>query len=167
MNLLVPDQMVSSIYEIDLKQLKDKGIKAIIADLDNTLLPWRSREITATLEKWVSDVRAADLKIAIVSNNSSNRVRELSDQLGVIFIAKAIKPRRRAFRSIAAQFNLNCEDFAVIGDQIFTDILGGNRSGMHTILVAPMSKVEFFGTKLMRLMEKIFLPRLKKPTPKV
>src|SRR5690554_2010367 len=106
MKLLQPDAMVDSIYDIDLHQLADKGIKGIITDLDNTLLAWRSREISTTLEQWINTVRAANLKIAIVSNNTATRVEELSSQLGVIGIGKAIKPRRGAFRSIAAQFNL-------------------------------------------------------------
>jgi HAD superfamily phosphatase (TIGR01668 family) len=152
--------MVDSIYDINLSHLKLMGIKGIITDLDNTLLAWHSSEITPTVEQWISDVRNEGLKIAIVSNNSTARVEELSAQLGgVICIAKAIKPRRGAFRSIAGQFNLAPHEIAVVGDQLFTDVLGGNRSGMYTILVNPISKQEFIGTKIMRLAEKIFLRR--------
>ncbi|MCR3922659.1 MAG: YqeG family HAD IIIA-type phosphatase [Firmicutes bacterium] len=161
MKLLQPTEIVDSIYDIDLHLLKQKGIKGIITDLDNTLLAWRSREISTMLEQWVKEVREAGLKIAIVSNNSSSRVEQLSAQLGVISIAKAIKPRRGAFRSIATQFNLTAQELAVVGDQLFTDILGGNRAGMYTILVTPISKHEFVGTKVMRLAENIFLHRNK------
>ncbi|NLZ39177.1 MAG: YqeG family HAD IIIA-type phosphatase [Firmicutes bacterium] len=159
MKLLQPNEMVDSIYDINLQKLKAKGIKGIITDLDNTLLAWDSAEITPTVEQWIKEVRKAGLKIAIVSNNSAARVQECSAQLGVICIAKAVKPRRGAFRSIATQFNLAPEEIAVIGDQLFTDVLGGNRSGMYTILVNPISKKEFIGTKVMRLIEKIFLRR--------
>ena len=159
--------MVDSIYDIDLQALKNKGIKAIITDLDNTLIPWRSSEIQDKLTQWINTVRKADLKIAIVSNNTFTRVEAMSSQLGVIALSGAIKPRRSAFRSIAAQFNLSPQEIAVVGDQLFTDVLGGNRTGMYTILVTPISQHEFFGTKLMRLVEKFFLSRIKKHNPKV
>lgn len=160
LKLLCPDQIVDSIYEIDLEELKKNNIKAIIADLDNTLVPWRSSDVQEKLTAWVADVRNHDLKIAIVSNNTSARVEAMSSQLGVIALAGAVKPRRGAFRSIAAQFNLDPAEVAVVGDQLFTDILGGNRTGMYTILVTPISKHEFIGTKAMRCVERIFLSRI-------
>jgi HAD superfamily phosphatase (TIGR01668 family) len=153
---------VDSIYDIDLENLKTNNIKALIADLDNTLVPWRSSEIQEKLTNWIATVRDADLKIAIVSNNTSARVEAMSSQLGVIALSGAIKPRRGAFRNIAAQFNLEPHEVAVVGDQLFTDILGGNRTGMYTILVTPISKHEFIGTKLMRMVENLFLNRLRK-----
>ncbi|MDW7651421.1 MAG: YqeG family HAD IIIA-type phosphatase [Bacillota bacterium] len=161
LKLLKPDKIVDSIYDIDLELLQKKGIKALIADLDNTLVPWRSSEIQDKLVNWVNDVRNTGLKIAIVSNNTFTRVEAMSTQLGIIALSGAIKPRRRAFRSIASQFNLSPNEVAVVGDQLFTDILGGNRTGMFTILVTPMSNHEFIGTKAMRLLEKLFLGRIK------
>lgn len=158
---LTPDELVESIYEIDLGQLKDRGIEAIIADLDNTLVPWGSSEVDGTLRKWVDDIDRAGIKLAIISNNSSSRVEKMSSRLGVFAIAKAIKPRRSGFRSIAARFGLTPEQVAVVGDQLFTDVLGGNRTGMYTILVTPINSREFIGTRLMRRLEYIFLRRLK------
>lgn len=159
LNLLKPDEMVDSVYEIDLQHLKKMGIRGIITDLDNTLVAWHSSEITDILTQWVQNVRAAGLKIAVVSNNSSARVQELANKLGVAYVAKAIKPRRRAFRQIAKEFQLSPDKVAVVGDQLFTDILGGNRSGMYTILVAPISKHEFIGTKIARCFERFFIKR--------
>lgn len=160
LKLLKPDQMVDTIYHIDFEFLKSKGIKAIIVDLDNTLVPWRSSEVEDKLVNWITTVRNADLKIAIVSNNTSARVQAMSSQLGVIALAGAIKPRRGAFRNIAAQFNLLPSEVAVAGDQLFTDVLGGNRTGMYTILVNPISTHEFIGTKIVRQIEKIFIRNL-------
>lgn len=162
LSLLKPDEMVDSVYEIDLKRLKELGICGIITDLDNTLVAWRSCEVTDILAQWVQNVRAAGLKIAVVSNNSSARVQELANKLGVAYVAKAIKPRRKAFRKIADEFKLTPEKVAVVGDQLFTDILGGNRSGMYTILVTPISKQEFIGTKIVRCFERFFVNRTKK-----
>ena len=81
LNLLKPDEMVDSVYEIDLQHLKKMGIRGIITDLDNTLVAWHSSEITDILTQWVQNVRAAGLKIAVVSNNSSARVQELANKL--------------------------------------------------------------------------------------
>jgi hypothetical protein len=158
---LTPDELVESIYEIDLGQLKDRGIQAIIADLDNTLVPWGSSEVDDTLRKWVDDINRAGINLAIISNNSSSRVEKMSSRLGVFAISKAIKPRRGGFRSIAARFGLTPNQVAVVGDQLFTDVLGGNRTGMYTILVTPLNSREFIGTRLMRRLEYIFLRRIK------
>lgn len=162
LKLLKPDEIADSIYHVELYKLKEKGIKAIIVDLDNTLVPWRSSEVQDELVQWIETVRSAGLQIAIVSNNTSARVEGMSSQLGVIALSGAVKPRRRAFRNIAEQFKLKPHEIAVVGDQLFTDVLGGNRTGMYTILVTPMSKHEFIGTKAVRYFEKFFLNRLKK-----
>jgi hypothetical protein len=158
---LTPDELVESIYEIDLGQLKDRGIQAVIADLDNTLVPWGSSEVDDSLRKWVDDINRAGIKLAIISNNSSSRVEKMSSRLGIFAISKAIKPRRGGFRSIAARFGLTPNQVAVVGDQLFTDVLGGNRTGMYTILVTPLNSREFIGTRLMRRLEYIFLRRIK------
>lgn len=162
MTLLVPDQMVQSIYDISLQQLKDAGIKAIITDLDNTIVPCHSSEIAQTLLCWVDEVRGMGINMAIVSNNTFTRVQRLSDQLGVIFVSKALKPKRGAFRHIASHFQVSPAEVAVVGDQLLTDVLGGNRMGMYTILVTPISKKEFVGTKIIRLLEKFILLKMMK-----
>ncbi|MBS4022809.1 MAG: YqeG family HAD IIIA-type phosphatase [Dethiobacter sp.] len=161
-NKLRPDQMVDSIYDIDYLKLAEHGIKGVIADLDNTLIPWDTDEISQDLLNWVDALKSAGLKLAILSNSFSlSRVENMSAKLDIFAASKAIKPRRGGFRNIAAHFGLSPNQMAVIGDQLFTDILGGNRAGMHTILVLPLSKAEFIGTKLMRLLERFFLSRLK------
>lgn len=160
MKILTPDKIVDSIYDIKLDTLKEQGIKAIIADLDNTLVPWRCSEVKDEQVQWVGNARSFGLKIAIVSNNTYARVDCVSSKLGVIALSGAFKPRRSAFRLIASHFSLHPAEIAVVGDQLFTDILGGNRCGMYTILVKPMSKQEIIGTKVMRVVEKIFLRNL-------
>ncbi|MBS3900822.1 MAG: YqeG family HAD IIIA-type phosphatase [Dethiobacter sp.] len=157
LKILRPDKIVDSIYDIKLDFLKEQGIKAIIADLDNTLVPWRSSEVKDEQLQWVGKARSFGLRVAIVSNNTYSRVDDVSSKLGVIALSGAFKPRRSPFRLIASHFSLQPAEIAVVGDQLFTDILGGNRCGMYTILVKPMSKQEIIGTKFMRVVEKIFL----------
>jgi HAD superfamily phosphatase (TIGR01668 family) len=89
-----------------------------------------------------------------VSNNSGPRVSEFASKVGIPFIPKASKPRRKGFREAMAMLGVAPEKTVVIGDQIFTDVLGGNRSGAHTILVVPIDPREFFLTQIVRKVER-------------
>lgn len=155
--ILRPDQIVGSIYDIDLLALRGQGISAVIADLDNTLVPWNMSEVDEGLREWLCKLREAGLQLAIVSNNFSSRVEVMSTLMGVIAVARAVKPRRRPFLGIADRFGLAPGQVCVIGDQLLTDILGGNRSGMYTILVTPLCDKEFVGTKMVRLLERLLM----------
>jgi len=95
------------------------------------------------------------------SNNSQDRVQKFAEAFGVPAISKAIKPRRGAFRIACDSLGVTPGETAVVGDQVFTDVLGGNRLGVYTILVVPVSEKEFFGTKIMRMMERFVLRKLK------
>lgn len=156
-----PDLILDSIYELNLKDLQDKGIKGIITDLDNTLVAWNVQQIEEPLKDWLKTVKEAGFKVCILSNNSSGRVEEFAARAGVPAVSKAVKPRRGGFRRALEQMGLETSETAVLGDQLFTDILGGNRTGLYTILVTPLSQKEFFGTRIMRQVEKILIRKLK------
>ncbi len=157
-----PDLVLDSIYELDLAKLQKKGIKGIITDLDNTLVVWNAQQIEEPLYNWFSTLKEAGFKICILSNNSSGRVDEFAAMAGVPAVSKAVKPRRSGFRRALDQMDLKASETAVLGDQLFTDILGGNRTGLFTILVTPLSQNEFFGTRLVRQAEKLLIRKLKK-----
>jgi hypothetical protein len=133
------------------------GIKGIIMDIDNTLTEWRSPILPEGAAAWLEQAGQEGIRLCFVSNNSARRARDVADKAGIPFVAKAQKPRRRSFKKAIEIMGTIPGQTAVIGDQLFTDILGGNRMGMLTILVTPISKREFFGTRLMRLVEAIFL----------
>ena len=157
LNLLVPNLYLDDIYALDLDYLKEKGIKGIIVDLDNTLVPWNTDYICSELREWIEKVKTYNFQICIVSNNSKDRGESLSCQLDVPAFWKAVKPRKRTFRKAIQAMNIQPEEAAVVGDQIFTDILGGNRLGFYTVLVRPLNKKEFVGTRLVRRVEKLVL----------
>lgn len=159
---VTPDLVLNSIYDLDLAFLKKKGIKGIITDLDNTLVVWNVCQVEEPLEKWLFAVKEADFKLCILSNNSSGRVDDFAAKIGVPAVSKAVKPRRIGFRRALKQMGLKASETAVLGDQLFTDILGGNRAGLFTILVTPLSQKEFIGTRLVRQVERILLRKLKK-----
>lgn len=158
--LLTPDEHLENIYQIDAERLRSLGIKGIITDMDNTLVPWNDHCVYPRLRTLLSNLKEQGFQIFIVSNNSRNRGISLARELDIPAIWYAVKPRRRAFRRAMEQMELSPEQVAVVGDQIFTDVLGGNRLGLYTILVNPISEKEFFWSQMMRKLERIIMRRL-------
>jgi len=158
----LPDQHVKSIFDITPESLKEKGVKGIITDLDNTLVEWDRPNATPKLIEWFDNMRKNEILVTIVSNNNENRVKSFSDPLQIPFIFQARKPMSRAFNKALKQMGLRKEETVVIGDQLLTDVLGGNRSGFHTILVVPVAKTDGFVTKFNRKVERRILDWFRK-----
>ncbi|QQK75791.1 YqeG family HAD IIIA-type phosphatase [Salicibibacter cibarius] len=158
---MMPDQFAESIYDIDREALRKKGIKGVITDLDNTLVAWDTTDATPELLKWLDDLHDEGFKVTIVSNNNRKRVRTFSEPTGVSFIYSAKKPMKRSFRRAAEEMGLKKEEVAVIGDQILTDVFGGNRGGYYTILVAPVSETDKWTTKVNRKIERLIMRKRK------
>ncbi|GAB7386618.1 YqeG family HAD IIIA-type phosphatase [Bacillaceae bacterium] len=159
---LIPDLQVSSIYEIDLDALKARGVKGIITDLDNTLVAWDRPNATPELAEWLKKVQDYGFEVMIVSNNKETRVSAFARPLGIRYIHRAQKPRRKAFLEAIKRMNVTREQTVVIGDQLFTDVLGGNRLGFYTILVLPVAKSDGFWTKFNRKLERVALGWLRR-----
>lgn len=156
--ILKPKVYVDSIYNIDLKKLKKvKNIKGIIVDLDNTLVAWGKKEVSQRVIDWVKEAKKLELKICIVSNTNSKRVAELAKIFDIPYHSKYFKPFSIAFNNGLKILDTKKSETAVIGDQIFTDIWGGNRLKLLTILVAPIAKKDSIGTFLHRNFEKIII----------
>ncbi|KAB2338631.1 YqeG family HAD IIIA-type phosphatase [Cytobacillus depressus] len=153
----LPDQHAKSIFEVTPESLKEKGIKGIITDLDNTLVEWDRPNATPKLIKWFEEMKNSNVKITIVSNNNDSRVRAFSEPLNIPFIPMARKPLGRAFKRALTEMGLKKEETVVIGDQLLTDVLGGNRSGFQTILVVPVAQTDGFFTRFNRLVERRIL----------
>ncbi|AIE60821.1 YqeG family HAD IIIA-type phosphatase [Bacillus methanolicus] len=158
----LPDQHVKSIFEITPESLKEKGVKGIITDLDNTLVEWDRPSATPKLIEWFDNMRKNNISVTIVSNNNEKRVKLFADPLNIPFIYKARKPMGRAFEKALAQMGLEKEETVVIGDQLLTDVLGGNRSGFYTILVVPVASTDGFFTRFNRKVERIILSWFRK-----
>jgi uncharacterized protein len=153
----LPNQHVKSIFEITPESLKAKGVKGIITDLDNTLVEWDRPLATPKLVNWFEEMKKSNINVTIVSNNNENRVKAFSDPLNIPFIYEARKPLKRAFNRALKQMGLQKQETVVIGDQLLTDVLGGNRGGFHTILVVPVAKTDGVITKFNRLVERRIL----------
>ncbi|HET6383822.1 MAG TPA: YqeG family HAD IIIA-type phosphatase [Armatimonadota bacterium] len=156
-----PKQYVATLRDVDPVALRDLGIHAVLLDLDNTLVAWRGSELQPDMEAWVRRALDANLKICIVSNTwRRSRIHAIAEKLGIPYILRAGKPRRGSLRRAMETLVSVPEETAVIGDQIFTDIMGGNRIGAYTILCAPMPGREFFGTGVVRQFERFLMRRL-------
>jgi HAD superfamily phosphatase (TIGR01668 family) len=151
---LIPDQYAKSIYVIDFLELKRRGINAVIVDLDNTLVESNRPDATPRLVSWLDEVRKLGFKVIIVSNNNKTRVSRFATPLNIPYIHAARKPLSLSFLRALKILNCTKEETVVIGDQLLTDVLGGNRVGLHTILVVPISNVEGFFTKINRRIER-------------
>lgn len=162
MQILCPRLYVNSVHQIDLNALKQSGIRGIIVDLDNTLVPWNEDAEFPKAVAWLKKVKDMGMLVCIVSNNHPRRAKTLAGTFDIPFIWQAVKPRRRAFRKAMQMMMIDKSQTAVVGDQVFTDILGGNRLGLYTILVRPLKKQEFFGTRIVRQVEKVILFSLRR-----
>ena len=150
----IPSEFVRSVFHITPEFLKDKGIKGIITDLDNTLVEWDRPDATPMLIEWFKGMKEAGIQVTIVSNNNEMRVQSFADPLGIPFIFKARKPLGKAFRQALQMMSVKKAEVVVIGDQLLTDVFGGNRQKLHTILVIPVAKSDGFVTKFNRMVER-------------
>lgn len=155
--LFYPKLIVDSIYYINLEELMEKNIKGFIIDIDNTLVGHGILEVDDKVVQWMERAKNMGFKICIASNNSEQRVVKFNERLKLLAIHKAAKPRKKSFIKAAEMMELSPQQIAVIGDQIFTDIFGGNRMGMHTIMVKPVDTKEPYYIKMKRVIEKLVL----------
>jgi len=161
MEKFVPDIYQKNIYDINYDVLKKKGIKCLLFDLDNTLVPVKTdiptkkvKELFAYLEK--------DFKVIIVSNSNKKRLIPFKEGLNVDVAASSHKPFKKKYLKIMKLYKFKEYEIAAIGDQLLTDILGANRVGITSILINPIGEYEKFGTKINRFFESFIKKHLKK-----
>lgn len=157
----LPREQVSGVTSIDLEALKARGIELLMVDLDNTLLGWKGSELSDEVTHWMAVVHALGFSVCLVSNAAPARLRVQAQRLNVDYVPVARKPSRRGLRKAMKRFRKTPEQAAMIGDQIFADVLAGNRLGVYTILVVPLDLEEQWWMKIVRRMERWVLDRLK------
>lgn len=158
----LPNEHVKTIFDIHPALLRKKGIKGIITDLDNTLVAWDVKDATPEVIQWFEQMKEQDIKVTIISNNKQERVKLFSEPLDTPFVFSARKPLSQAFKSAAKEMRLNKKDIVVIGDQLLTDVLGGNFAGFHTILVVPIVQTDGKITRINRKVERRILSYMNK-----
>lgn len=155
--MLSPDFYLRSVNDIDLEDLRSRGIDTLLVDLDNTLLPRDSAVVPESARAWAQSLSTAGFKVCLVSNNWHERVSEVADELGIALVAKAVKPLPFAFLRALRLLGSRRSSAAVVGDQMFTDVVGGKLLGMATIMVLPLSESDLPHTLALRHVERVLL----------
>ena len=157
-----PDMYQKSIYDLDYKKLNSMGIKCLLFDLDNTIIPNDAIKPSKKIIDLIEMLKKMGFRVIIFSNTSKKRLAPFKDRLEVDCSAKSKKPFKKKFNKVIKEYRYSENEIALIGDQLLTDILGGNRVGIYTILVDRINGKERGFTKINRLVEKILRVRLKK-----
>lgn len=150
---LFPDEYYDSTYSIDFKAYYDKGYRAVLFDIDNTLVPHNFASDEKSI-KLMQDLKDIGFKICLVSNNKEQRVASFNEYLKVEYIYKADKPLAKGYVNAMKKLGTTTENTFFVGDQIYTDIWGANNAKLHSILVKPIDKHEEIQIVLKRLIEK-------------
>lgn len=153
-----PDREVRRVEDILLADLKENRIKGIILDIDNTISEWK-KDPAENVTVWLEMLRNNEIQVCLVSNNTRTRVERLSRKLSLHAIHGAFKPRRKAFIAALALMGTEARETAVVGDQLFTDVYGGNRLNMYTIYVNPISEVDQWFVRIKRPLERYVLSK--------
>lgn len=149
-----PKKVVNNIYDINFGDLKDLGIRALILDIDDTLIPREINDIYPQVFEWVMARKEEGFKICLTSNSRHPlRIKYIGESLNVPALALSFKPLPFAFWNSLKILGTKPEETAVIGDQLFMDILGGNIVSVYTIFVKHLTPETFFIRKWMRWAE--------------
>ena len=160
--ILYPKAYFKSVKEINVDFLKQNNIKALILDVDNTLIDFEKKIPEGTRE-WAKELKRNGIKLQIVSNtNKKAKVEEVAKKLRIKYIYFAKKPMKSGFRKVQKILNEEPENIGVVGDQIFTDVVGGNRCKMFTILVEPIAEKDIWITLIKRPIENAIKKRYMK-----
>ena len=147
---IIPDDYVSSIFDIDYNKLYSNGKRLILTDLDNTLISYKATEPTDELYKWKSELEGMGFEIIIVSNSGKKRVKHFANMLGIKYVNLSTKPLKRGFKKALkiASTKYKKEEVVGLGDQLLTDVYGAKRMKLSMVLVKAIdNKTERLVTK--------------------
>ena len=155
--MIYPKIYMNSVTEITLDFLEKNNLKGLILDVDNTLIDFEKNISQKTID-WCYDLKNNGIKMCILSNtNKVEKVKKIADVLNLQYIYFAKKPFKKGFAKAKELLGLEPENIGVVGDQIFTDTIGANRSNMFSILVKPVDKRDILPTKIKRPLENFII----------
>lgn len=154
-----PTYVFDKVGEITPEFLHKKQIKGLLLDLDNTLTTHNNPVPPQSSLDWLDKMRAAGIKLMIVSNNHAPRVTPFAEQLGLDFVSEGKKPLTFGYTRAIKRLGLEKRSVAAVGDQIFTDVLGSNLKGIRSIFVFPIEPETSLPFRFKRAIEKAFLPK--------
>ena len=158
---IYPDAYLKQVEDISIEFLNKHKIKALLLDVDNTLVDY-TKKMTDSVRKWAKDLKGQGVKLYILSNtNDKTKIENISKELGIKYHNFVMKPLKKGYKKAQKDLGEKSENIAIVGDQIFTDIIGGNRCHMFTILVDPINEKDFWYTLWKRPIEKRIKSKLK------
>ncbi len=159
---LYPKIYLNNVKEITYELLQENNIKGLILDVDNTLIDYY-KNMPEGVEQWCKDLQKRNIKFCIASNsNKREKVKGVSEKLGIPYVFFAKKPLKMGLNKAKNIMGLKSEEVAVVGDQIFTDVLGANRCKMFSILVEPIKEKDILITIIKRPIENFIKSKYKK-----
>ena len=158
-DMLRPDAHARSLIEVGIDELWDRGWRGIVLDLDNTCCAYRRPELAPGVAEWVAAARDRGFALVLVSNNFSERVASVGAQLGIPVVPNALKPLPFAFLRALRLLRTPRRATVVIGDQLFTDVLGAKALGLRTVLTKPLVETDFPLTRVLRFLERTIAGR--------
>ena len=164
--ILYPKAYFQSVKEITISFLKENKIKALILDVDNTILDF-DKNIPKGVKEWCEDLKKQGIKMCILSNtNQKEKVRMVAEKLELPYFYFATKPLKRGFKKAIKELNEKKENIAAVGDQIFTDVIGANHAKLYSILVKPIGQKDIFITRIKRPLENYVIRKYEKKIKK-
>ena len=158
---IYPNAYFKKVEEITIEFLNKNKIKALLLDVDNTLVDY-SKKMTESVIKWAKELKGQGVKLYILSNtNDKAKIENIVKDIDIPYLHFAMKPLKRGFKKAQKELGEKSENIAIVGDQIFTDIIGGNRCHMFTILVEPINEKDFWYTMWKRPIEKKIKSKIK------
>ncbi len=164
MPLLKPRLMVDKMIDLDMDFFRSVGCKAILLDVDNTMTTHDNPTPAEGVMEWIDSKKNNGLKLIIVSNNSAERVAPFAQKIGLDFVAKGAKPLAKGFKEACRRIDVKPKEAVAIGDQIYTDIIGGNLLGAYTVLTVPYELEDKAFFKFKRALEKPVIASYRRKT---
>lgn len=162
MGLFLPEYRFQKLSEITPAFLTSQGVRFLFMDIDNTVEPYENPRPTEGALAWFSEMESAGVGVVFISNNKEERVALFNERLGYPYYARAGKPFPRFIKRAMREIGAGKEDSLFIGDQIFTDVLGGHLAGMKAALLPPIKDKTDLFTRAKRRLEKPILKRTEK-----
>jgi len=132
---LLPDLIVTGLPDLTPEELHRRGIRLLMLDFDNTIVPYTTDIPQEEMRLWLEKMLRSEIQLCVVSNSRKGRVPAFCQEREIPYVVRAKKPGARGIRQALAQFEVPPQEAALAGDQIFTDVLGGNSAGVTSILV--------------------------------
>lgn len=152
--LLKPNVKLHGITDITVELLNKFNIKALLLDVDNTMSTHHGTQLTEGLTEWIAYMQKNGIKLIVLSNSKKFRIEPFAERIGLPFISLACKPLPTGYLRGVKALGEKRKNTAIVGDQIFTDVLGGNAVGVKTVLLTPIKLEDGLSFKIRRNLEK-------------